>query len=64
MHQSTSPQMKAFTYIAADVLTSDHDAVADLLLPSADDQGEIKEEIEGEESPSESDRYKWINRVV
>jgi hypothetical protein len=69
MHQSTSPQMKELTFIAADLLTSDHDAVADFLLPARDqhEDSEIAEEIETEEtegSPSESERYKWIGRVV
>jgi len=73
MHQSASPQMKTLTFIAADILTSDHDAVADWLLPIAtpqnqtDDDAEIAEEIEieeREETPSESERYKWLGRVL
>jgi hypothetical protein len=75
MHQSASPHMKTLTFIAADLLTSDHDAVADLLLPltpnpkpspNPNDDSEITEEIETEEAEeaSESDRYKWVNRVV
>lgn len=33
MHQSASPQMQTLTFIAADILTSDQDALADFLLP-------------------------------
>lgn len=32
MHQSNNQQMKEFTYIAADVLTSDHETLADLFI--------------------------------
>lgn len=50
MHQSASPQMQTLTFIAADILTSDQDALADFLLPksASSDEGEIAEEIETE----------------
>lgn len=32
MHESNNLQMKNVAYIAADILTSDHEAVADLLI--------------------------------
>lgn len=55
MHESKNQQMKLFTYIAADILTCDHEALANLfILPqSAQRNGsndeEIEEEIETEE---------------
>lgn len=58
MHQSASPQMQTLTFIAADILTSDQDALADFLLPTSasNDEGEIAEEIETEEAWSEGSR--------
>lgn len=32
MHESNNQQMKQFTFIAADVLTSDHETLADLFI--------------------------------
>ena len=32
MHESNNAQMKNFTFIAADVLTSDHETLADLFI--------------------------------
>jgi hypothetical protein len=34
MHESSNSQMKNVTYISADILTSDHEAIADLLILS------------------------------
>lgn len=61
MHQSNNPQMKKYTYIAVDVLTCDHETLADLfILPTKKSSAsheellnddEIEEEIETEEPP-------------
>jgi hypothetical protein len=73
MHESTNDQMKNVTYIAADVLTSDHEAVADLLILAnrrgydSDDEGEIAEEIETEDTTPpipEADKYKFLNKIL
>lgn len=48
MHQSTSPHMRTLTFIAAEILTSDHDAIADFLLPAPPDTHAIAKEIETE----------------
>lgn len=60
MHLSSNPDMRKRTFIASDILTSDHDAVADLFVrssgleevASSDEEGEIYEEIITEDSPS------------
>lgn len=75
MHESNNQQMKNVTYIAADILTSDHQALADLYIfthkkvNNSDDQGEIAEEIETEdnvveEQPLQVDKYKYLNKVL
>lgn len=53
--------MKNVAYIAADILTSDHEAVADLLIhgrnnhqKDSEDEDLIVEEIEGETETQES----------
>ena len=53
MHESNNAQMKNVAYIAADILTSDHEAVADLLIhgpnnshKDSEDEDLIVEEIE------------------
>lgn len=74
MHESTNPRMKTLSYIAADLLTSDHESLADLLIlpvppaPSSDDDPdeEIAEEIETEDGPTdvqEEDKYKYLLRI-
>jgi len=42
MHESNNQQMKQFTFIAADVLTSDHETLADLFIinPKKQQEGE------------------------
>lgn len=53
MHESNNANMKNITYIAADILTSDHESLADLfILPS---KGEGEEEVleNGEEIEEE-----------
>lgn len=62
MHESTNSAMKNLSYIAADILTCEHEALADLyIMPtrkSRNGQGEtspdeeIEEEIETDDFPS------------
>jgi hypothetical protein len=59
MHESQNPQMMGLTYIAADVLTCDHETLADLFilpprktLTPAEDE-EIEEEIETDSLPGQ-----------
>ena len=45
MHQSNNQQMKQLTYIAADVLTCDHQTLADLFILPTRKQGKEEEEM-------------------
>lgn len=78
MHESNNQKMKNITYIATDILTCDHETLADLfILPTKKGENveeellnddEIEEEIETEEPPtdqaSEEEKYVFLIKIV
>lgn len=45
MHQSSNPQTKKYTYIAADILTCDHETLADLFILPSKKSSESQEDL-------------------